>query len=118
MEERRRIVRWQISKEAELTVADGVRAIPCVVEDINSRGCRVSLAKDLFPEAFSNFNLALSDDFAFNADAHVAWSDKAYERNIYGLSFSRIEESAKDKICQYVKDNFSHEIVNQWWRGT
>jgi len=117
MEERRSVARWQINKEAGLTFEDGVSPIPCVVEDISTRGMKVSLRRELFPEAFSNFKLALAEDFAFDAGAQVAWQDIAHERNIYGLSFNRIEESAKNRISEYVKNNFPGELVKQWWRG-
>lgn len=117
MEERRSVARWQINQEAELTFEEGVRPIPCVVEDISTRGMRVSLNKNLFPEAFSNFNLALAEDLVFNAGAHVAWQDNVCERNIYGLSFNRIEEAVKNRIGQYVQENFPGELVKQWWRG-
>lgn len=117
MEERRCVCRWQINNRAELAVEDGIRPIPCIVENISTRGIRVSFKKDLFPEVFSNFNLALSEDCAFNADAQVAWSEKIYERNVYGLAFNRIEESAKNRITQYVKDNFPAEMTKQVWSG-
>jgi c-di-GMP-binding flagellar brake protein YcgR len=117
MEERRSVARWQIDNRAKLTVEDGIKPITCVVEDISTRGMRLSLNKDLFPEVFENFNLSLSDDFAFNAGAQVTWSEKIYERNVYGLSFGRIEESAKSRITQYVKDNFPNEMIKQIWSG-
>ncbi len=118
MEERRCVYRWQINQRAELAVEDGIKPISCLVEDISTQGMRISLHKDLFPEVFSNFNLALSEDFTFNADAQVAWSEKIYERNVYGLFFNRIEESTKSRITQYVKDNFSAEMIKQVWSGT
>jgi len=117
MEEHRCAARWKIKQEAELSVDEGVRPIPCVVEDISSRGMRVSLEKDLFPEVFANFNLVLNNDFTFNAGAQVAWAEKIYEKNVYGLSFSRIEESTKNRICRYVQDNFPAEMSKQVWDG-
>ena len=118
MEERRSVARWQINKEAGLTFEDGVSPIPCVVEDISPRGMKVSLRRELFPEAFSNFNIALSDGFEFNSGAQVAWSEKVYEEDVYGLSFSRIEEPVKNRIVQYIKDNFPDEMRKQLWSGT
>ena len=117
MEERRSVARWQINQEAGLTFEDGISPIPCTVEDISTRGMKVTLNRDIFPEAFSNFNLALTEDFAFNAGANVAWQDNAYEKNIYGLSFNRIEVSARSRISEYVKNNFPGELVKQWWKG-
>ncbi|MDO8662091.1 MAG: PilZ domain-containing protein [Candidatus Omnitrophota bacterium] len=117
MEEQRCAARWKINQEADLCVDEGIKSIPCVVEDISSRGMRVSLGKDLFPDVFANFNLTLSDDFTFNAGAQVAWAEKIYEKNVYGLSFSRIEESTKNRICRYVQDNFPTEMTKQAWSG-
>ncbi len=117
MDERRRVARWQIRKEAGLTAEEGIKPIPCVVEDISTQGVCISSRKALFPEVFTNFKLALSEDFAFCAGARVAWQDSVYERNIYGLSFNRIEEPVKNRIAQYVHDNFPEQMVKQWWEG-
>jgi c-di-GMP-binding flagellar brake protein YcgR len=117
MQERRRAARWQINKEAGLTFEGGISPIPCTVEDISTSGMKVSLNRNLFHEAFSNFRLALAEDLVFDVGAHVAWHDNAYENNIYGLSFNRIEESAISWINEYVKNNFSGGSVEQWWRG-
>ena len=117
MEEHRCVARWQINNRAELTVEDGVKPIACVVEDISARGMRITLEKNLFPEVFANFNLALSDDFEFNAGAQVAWAEKVYEKNVYGLVFNRLEESAKSRIAQYVQDNFPAEMTKYVWNG-
>ena len=117
MDERRKVARWQINKEADLTAEEGIKPIPCVVEDISTQGMRISLRRNLFPEVFANFNLALAEDFTFNVGADVAWQDNVYEKNIYGLSFNRIEESVKNRISQYVEKNFPGELVKQWWKG-
>jgi len=67
MEEHRRVARWQINQEAGLTFEDGISPIPCMVEDISTRGMKVTFNRNFFPEAFSNFRLALADDLVFNA---------------------------------------------------
>lgn len=117
MDERRRAARWQINREAGITVENGVNSIPCIVEDLSLGGMRVSLNKNLFDEAFSNFKVSLAEDFEFSAGASVSWHDEMYERNIYGLSFNRIAEDAKGRISEYVKNNFHSELVKQWWKG-
>lgn len=116
MNERRAMPRWQINQEAELTVENGIKPIPCVVEDISPGGMCVSLKRDLFDDVFSNFKLALSD-FELEVGAHVAWRTRQYEKNIYGLSFDRIEESLRSRIKEYVWKNFPDLLVKQWWSG-
>ena len=66
MRERRVSPRWQVNKEAGLTVIGSIKPIPCRVEDISTRGMRISMRRNLFPEVFSNFSLALSDNFSLN----------------------------------------------------
>jgi len=117
MDERRIKPRWQINQGAELTFENGVRPVSCVVEDISLEGMRVSSNKNLFDEAFANFKLTLSEDFEFSAGANVSWHDAMYERNIYGLSFNRVAGETKNKISEYVKNNFHSELVKQWWKG-
>ena len=117
MDERRIKPRWQINQDAELTVENGVRAIPCVVEDISDGGLCISLKRNLFDEVFSNFKLALAQDFQLNVNAQVVWRDEQYERNIYGLAFNRIDQSTKESIDQYVNKNFHDLMVKHWWKG-
>ena len=76
MDERRIAPRWQINQAAELTVENGFKSIPCVVEDISSSGICISLKRNLFNDVFSSFDLALAEDFKFNLGAHVAWRDQ------------------------------------------
>lgn len=117
MDERRSQPRWQINHNAELTVEEGIKAINCVVEDISPAGMCISLNRNLFDEVFTDFKLTLEEDFEFNVGAHVAWRDAAYEKNIYGLSFIRIDESVRIRISEYIKQNFPDVLVKQWWRG-
>lgn len=117
MDERRIMPRWQINQEAELTVENGLRSIPCVVEDISSAGICLSLKRNLFDDVFSNFKLALGVNFELDVGAQVAWRDQTLEKNIYGLSFNRIEDSARNRIGEYIKENFPNLLVKQWWKG-
>ncbi|MFA5350016.1 MAG: PilZ domain-containing protein [Candidatus Omnitrophota bacterium] len=105
MQERRQVARWQLDKEAGLVFDGGISFIPCTVEDISTSGMKISLSRDLFHEVFSSFRLALTEGLVFDMGAHVAWHDNAYEKNIYGLSFNRIEESAISWISEHVKNN-------------
>ena len=117
MRERRISPRWQVNKEAGLTVIGSIKPIPCRVEDISTRGMRISMRRNLFPEVFSNFSLALSDNFSLNFGARVAWQNQRENRNIFGLVFNRGEESLKSKIQEYVRSNFPEVLAKQWWGG-
>jgi len=116
MGERRIKPRWLINQSAELTVENGVRAIPCFVEDISQGGMRISTRRNLFDEVFSNFKLALSDNFQLDVGAQVVRREQQYEKNIYALSFNRIEKSVKEEIDQYVNKKFSEQTIKHWWK--
>jgi len=116
MDERRIKPRWQITQGAELTVENGVHAIPCIVEDISPGGMCLSLRRNLFDDAFSSFKLVLGINFEFHAGAQVAWRDQTPERNFYGLSFNRIDDAVRSRIGEYVKENFPNVLVKQWWK--
>lgn len=117
MDERRVTPRWQINQQAELTVENGVKPIPCVVEDISYRGMRICLKRNLFDDVFSNFRLALGAGFEFDLNASVAWRTQTDEQNIYGLSFNRIEDSLKHRIWDHIKNNFPNLLAKHWWEG-
>lgn len=117
MDERRIAPRWPINQEAAVTFENGVRAIPCIVEDISYRGMRVSLRRNLFEDVFSNFKLALGAEFEINAGAYVAWRNQSDDINTYGLSFSRIDDSMKLRLWDYIKNNFPHLVTKHWWKG-
>jgi len=116
MNERRIKPRWQINQGAELTVENGIKPIPCVVEDISFGGMCVSLRKKLFDDVFSNFKLALAEDLELNLNAQVVWRDEQYEKNIYGLSFNALGESGKNRIDQYLKKNFPVLLIKHLWK--
>jgi len=118
MDERRIKPRWQINQGAELTVENGVHPIPCVVEDISQGGMRISLRRNLFDDVFSNFKLALAEDFELSLGAQVVWRQEQQERSIYGLAFNSVDKSVKESIDQYINKNFHSLIVKHWWEGT
>jgi c-di-GMP-binding flagellar brake protein YcgR len=121
MEERRCEPRWTVNQQAQLQIEDHPNYIPCTVEDISSRGMCISLGKHLFAEAFSNINIILGDALAFNTGAHVAWEEEEEGKNTYGLFFNRIDDLDKEKVTQYINNNFSDKLMEdsrkQWWRG-
>ncbi|MFH0917729.1 MAG: PilZ domain-containing protein [Candidatus Omnitrophota bacterium] len=117
MDERRIKPRWEINQGAQLTVENGVRPIPCVVEDISQTGARISLRRNLFDEVFSNFKLVLPQDLELNVGAQVVWRQNQSEINIYGLEFNRIDKTAKEQLDQYINNNFHDLLVKHWWGG-
>ncbi len=115
MEEQRKVPRWPINAAAGLLVDGGVKPLACKVEDISTQGMRVSFKKNLFAEAFSNFNLILSDKIALDLSAQVAWQGEVNDRNTFGLTFNQLDELAKNRIAGYVKTCYPEIMLKQWW---
>ncbi|MFA5232040.1 MAG: PilZ domain-containing protein [Candidatus Omnitrophota bacterium] len=115
MDERRVKPRWQINQGAELIVENGVKAIPCVVEDLSQEGVRISLSRNLFDDAFSRFKLSLAEDCELNINAQVVWRKEHYERNIYGLLFNHTEKSVQEDIDQYIRKYYPGLIAKYLW---
>jgi c-di-GMP-binding flagellar brake protein YcgR len=121
MDERRCVPRWTVNREAQLQVEDHPNLIRCVVEDISTKGMRLTLGRYLFPEAFSNITVALGDALNFNVNAHVAWQEKVDCYSTYGLQFSNIDDEQRSKLEHFIDANFSdkekEESNGKWWRG-
>ncbi len=116
MEERRISPRLAINQFASLVVGDSIKPIPCTVEDISASGMRVSLSKYLFPEVFSNVSFALTDNFSFDVGANVRWQESTDTNNTYGITFTRIEDSDRSRIEQFVNSSLEEDKKSNWWR--
>jgi hypothetical protein len=118
MLERRIKPRWQIDQDAELMVENGVKPIPCVVEDLSFGGLRICLRRKLFDDVFSNFKLSLAGDLELNLNAQVVWREDEEGRNTYGLAFELAGEAVKTRIDQYLKKNFPDLLIKHLWKGS
>ncbi|MDD5115863.1 MAG: PilZ domain-containing protein [Candidatus Omnitrophica bacterium] len=116
MNERREHLRWQIDRGAEVAFENGVKAIPCTVEDISQGGMRLSLRRDLFDDVFSNFKLALAEDFELRIEAQVVWRQSGYESSTYGLAFHPGSMFVKESIEGYIRKNFPELLVRHLWK--
>ena len=116
-EERRNVVRWEVNQPAEITVDEEcARGIPCTIKDISIEGMCVSLPRRIFPEALSRINVGLSDALQFRTDTSVAWSEETEQNCCYGVCFNGIDDTRKDRICNYIENNFPGELRKQWWK--
>ncbi|MDD3087905.1 MAG: PilZ domain-containing protein [Candidatus Omnitrophica bacterium] len=117
MEERRIYPRMRVGREAAVTIENRVSPLLCTVEDISLSGVRLTMAKNLLSEVFSNISLAISDALSVDLGAHVAWQSEYEGKNTYGLHFNRINDSDRDKLAEYIRDNSFKELREQWWKG-
>ncbi|MFH1441869.1 MAG: PilZ domain-containing protein [Candidatus Omnitrophota bacterium] len=116
MMERRNFVRWQIDRQVSTKLEGAEKPLTLKVNDINLKGARISLRQRLPPDTTVRLNLPLSEGFVLNVDAFIAWHRIVNEENMYGLSFSRIRDNDKEKLFQFVRQEFPREIERHWWQ--
>ncbi|PIS33456.1 MAG: hypothetical protein COT38_05255 [Candidatus Omnitrophica bacterium CG08_land_8_20_14_0_20_41_16] len=87
------------------------------MEDISVSGIRLALSKNLLLEVFSNISLAVGGILNFNVGAQVAWQNEYEGRNTYGLYFNRIDDTDRNRISQYIRENSFKDLRDQWWKG-
>lgn len=116
MMERRNFVRWQIDRQVSTKLEGAEKPLTVKIRDINLKGARISLKQRLPPDASIRLNLPLSEGFVLDVDALIAWHKIVNEENMYGISFSRIRDNDKEKIFQFVRQEFPREIERHWWK--
>ena len=117
MQDHRRYTRWRAEGEIKLKLDGAETFFSCSIEDINFMGIGISSAMKLPQDTFLKVTLALTDDFVFEVEAWVAWYKAKEGRYYYGLYFSRINDSDKEKIYQFMRRYFPAEMNKQWWQG-
>lgn len=114
--ERRNFVRWQIDRQVSTKLEGAEHPLTLKVNDINLKGARISLKQRLPLDTSIRLNLPLSEGFVLDIDALIAWHRVVNEENMYGLSFSRVRDNDKEKIFQFVRQEFPREIERHWWK--
>ncbi len=116
MDERRQLPRWQVKKEVKVWLPQLQEFNHCIIEDINLKGICASFNKQLPKEQHMKMSLTLGDNFDFmKIEVHLPWAKEDQGRYVYGLSFSKIMDSDKDKIYQFISNNCSEQFRDKWW---
>ncbi len=115
--DRRGTCRWSINRQAKIKVSGAENFAPCQLKDINFKGTQISLALKLPKDTFLNLYIVLSDEHALEIEAWIVWHKTIDGCNIYGLYFSRISDTAKEKVYQFVRRICPEQLSKQWWQG-
>lgn len=114
MGERRSTFRWQISQQARVKLEGAADFVHCQIKDINLKGLQISSALKLAKDAFSKFNLFLSEGCILNIEAWVVWHKTIGDLNSYGVYFTRVKDQDKEKIYQFVHQSHPEQIKKQY----
>lgn len=118
MDNRRRFARWQIDRQVKVKLEGAEIFTDCTVKDISFKGLMVSLAMKLHLDTFLKLTLALAEELIMELEVWVAWHKNVDGHNLYGFYFSRITDSDKEKIYQFVRKFYPQQLAKQWWIGT
>jgi len=116
MRDRRQLKRWQVAKQAKLKLEAEQGFVDCYIADLNLRGFRLACGQKLDKDTYIKFTLKFSDEFSFELEAWVAWHKSVEGQNIYGLYFSKIRDVDKERIYQFIRENFPEQLKQQWWQ--
>ncbi len=114
MPDHRKLTRWQLDRQAKLTIEQSGRELLCQVKDISNKGVGLILGQKLPHDSGFKLHLKLTQDCHFDAEVWVAWNKVIDGVNHYGLFFSKLRDADKEKIRCFV-DTYCTQVVAQKW---
>ena len=113
--EQRKFTRWQIHHQAKVQLEGALAPADCHLRDISFKGVGIVALPKLPVDTFLKLKLCLSQDCAFDVEVWIVWRKTIGNANSYGLYFSKISDSDKEKIYKFMLHNFSQLVYNRWW---
>lgn len=115
MHDLRSCARWQVAKPIKLKLDGKDDFKDCLVKDINFKGMQVLLKEKLPLDSYLRILIVLTESYVLNIEAWIAWHKAENEKNIYGIYFSKITDSDRQKIYQFISKDFPEELSRKWW---
>jgi hypothetical protein len=116
MKERRRFVRWQLDWQSELKLEGAQNFANCVIGDLSFKGTRLLLRLKLPKDKYLKLTLVLSKDYVIDIEVWTVWHKTVDELHCYGLYFTKVRDSDKEKIYQFARKYCPGEICKHWWQ--
>lgn len=117
MKEHRRFKRWDINRKTKIKLEGAQNFASCTINDLSFMGAKVTLTFKLTRDKFLKLRLVLSRNLWLDVEAWVVWDRAVDGLHCYGLYFSKIKDSDKEKIYQFIWKNYPHKLNGQWWSG-
>jgi hypothetical protein len=104
--EKRLLPRWKIAAPAKIKWHGSKDYLTCEVRDLNMKGFSLAMTEKI-PEVNARVELYFNEKHFFDIEISVTWHREVKAKQIYGIRFSKIRYSDKEKIYQMMKENFS-----------
>lgn len=115
---RRQNTRWQINRQVKVKLEGAVALTSCAIKDINFKGMQIALGQKFKKDTFLKLTIFLAEEFILDIiEAWVVWQKTVEGVNVYGFYFSKIKDSDKEKIYQFIRRYFPERLTQQWWEG-
>lgn len=115
--EQRGASRWHIERSAQLKLEGAVAPADCQVKDISFKGLRMVFRQKLATDTFVKLSICLDQECILNIEVWVVWHKIVMDTNVYGLYFTKIQDSDKNKLYRFIQANFPQLLRQQWWKG-
>jgi hypothetical protein len=109
LQERRMLPRWKVSTPAKVKYRGSDAYIACEVKDLNMKGCALALEEKI-PEGTVGLGLYFNDRYFFDIEIEVAWHKEADNKQFYGVRFTRVRDSDKEKMFLMMRENFPNQL--------
>ena len=116
MDERRQLPRWEIKKEVKVLLPQSQGVGSCFIEDMHLKGMCVSFNKPLQLQNPMRMGFAIGNNSDFiKIEANRTWMKEDRGRYVYGLIYSKIADSDKERIYQFINANCYDQLKDKWW---
>lgn len=76
------------------------------------------MEEKLQKDTFVNLTVVLSRELSFDIEAWVVWQGTIAGLNTYGLLFTKVSDSDKERLRQFIYTNFRKQVNKQWWQDS
>lgn len=118
MNEKRAIPRWQLERSIKVLLEGAEKEADATLHDLNLKGCRIHLGPKLEHDALIKMRLCLGEGCSIWVEGWVAWRRPINGRgHIYGVYFTNMKDSDRQKLYEFVRQNFTDQMQKTWWGG-
>ena len=107
----RRFTRWVLHKNAKFRQGKiDSPYVDCIITDLSFKGAKISTLARIPRDAFTRLSIILSEDVILNVEAWVVWQKRVDRVNFYGMYFSKIQDSDKEKIYRFICSSYPKQL--------
>ncbi len=124
MDEKRKVVRWQVSLPVRyLGVSKHVEGV-CETQDLSLSGARLAMIEkhEAGDQLYVLLDLPQGKNSSVRCEAQVMWQDRQHGleeeyKYLTGIAFIKIRDTQKNTLLDYVNQHYPDLFRQRWWIG-